>query len=97
MSRKRMKPYESADGTLWGVEVQVPSSSNAMVVFHHPNGHTARLDRYAWYQEGGAEANDVTARLDPKALLVELDEPDLARLFRRSMPISTRWPRYMVS
>jgi len=92
-----MKPYYGPDGTLWGVEVQVPSSSNAMIVFHHPNGATARLNRYAWYQEEGPQAHDVTARLDPKQLLERLGEVDFARLFRRSMPISTRWPRYVVS
>ncbi len=92
-----MKPFYGPDGTAWGVEVQAPSSSNAMVVFHHPNGSTARLNRYAWYQEVGAQAHDVTARLDPKRLLERLGDADLARLFRRSMPINTRWPRYVVS
>lgn len=97
MSRKKMKAHEGPDGTLWGVEVQTPSSSNAMVVFHHPNGRTARLDRYAWYQNEGPQANDVTARLDTKQVLGELDDAEIARLFRRSMPISTRWPRYIAS
>ncbi|MGQ0538849.1 MAG: hypothetical protein ACT4R6_07890 [Gemmatimonadaceae bacterium] len=92
-----MKPFAGPDGTAWGVEVQVPSNSNALVVFHHPNGATARLDRYAWHQERGEPANDVTARLDPKRLLERMGEEDLARLFRRSMPIQTRWPRYMRS
>ncbi len=95
--KRKIRPYVGPDGTAWGVEVQSPSSSNAIVVFHHPNGKTARLDRYAWYQEDGARANDVTARLDTRELLEQLREEDLARLFRRSMPISTRWPRYVVS
>lgn len=97
MSRKKMKAYEGPDGTWWGVEVQSPSSSNAMVVFHHPNGRTARLDRYAWYQNEGPQANDVTARLDTRQVLGELDDAEIARLFRRSMPISTRWPQYIAS
>ena len=97
MSKKKMKPFQGPDGTAWGVEVQAPSSSNAMVVFHHPNGNTARLDRYAWYQEEGPKANDVTARLDPKQLLERLSDDHISRLFRRSMPINTRWPRYVVS
>lgn len=92
-----MKPFLGSDGTAWGVEVQSPSSSNAMVVFHHPNGRTARLDRYAWYQERGPKANDVTERLDPKQLLDRLNDSEIARLFRRSMPINTGWPRYVVS
>jgi hypothetical protein len=77
--------------------VQSPSSSNAVVVFHHPNGRTARLDRYAWYQENGTRANDVTARLNPSVVLDRLRDEDLKLLFRRSMPINTRWPRYLVS
>lgn len=92
-----MKPFQSPDGTAWGVEVQNPSFSNAIVVFHHPNGRTARLDRYAWHHDSGPNANDVTARLDTGALLDKLSDGDLARLFRRSMPINTRWPRYVMS
>ena len=97
MSRKKMKPFQGPDGTAWGVEVQAPSFSNAMIVFHHPNGRTARLDRYAWYHDEGPNANDVTARLDPLAVLAKLEVAELARLFRRSMPINTRWPRYVMS
>jgi len=95
--KRKIRPYAGPDGTPWGVEVQSPSSSNAIVVFHHPNGKTARLDRYAWYQEDGARANDVTARLNPTDVLDHLQDEDLRLLFRRSMPINTRWPRYVVS
>ena len=95
--KRKIRPYAGPDGTAWGVEVQSPSSSNAMVVFHHPNGKTARLDRYAWYQEAGTRANDVTARLNPTDVLDQLQDEDLKLLFRRSMPINTRWPRYVVS
>ena len=83
-----MRAFRSPDGTNWGVEVQTPGSSNAMVVFHHPDGRTASRDRYAWYLARGPEANDVTGRLTPKTVLDALGEPDIARLFRRSMPIS---------
>jgi len=95
--KRKIRPYAGPDGTPWGVEVQSPSSSNAIVVFHHPNGKTARLDRYAWYQEDGARANDVTARLNPTDVLDHLQDEDLRLLFRRSMPINTRWPKYVVS
>lgn len=95
--KRKIRPYSGPDGTAWGVEVQSPSSSNAIVVFHHPNGKTARLDRYAWYQEDGTRANDVTARLNPTAVLDQLQDEDLKLLFRRSMPINTRWPKYVVS
>jgi hypothetical protein len=93
----KMRSFHGPDGTVWGVEVQSPSSSSALVIFHHPNGHTARLDRYAWYQESGPTANDVTARLNPTGVLDSLREERLAQLFRRSMPISTPRPRYVVS
>lgn len=95
--KRKIRPYTAADGTVWGVEIQSPSSSNAAVVFHHPNGKTARLDRYAWFQSDGATAADVTARLDPRQLIDQLSDADIARLFRRSMAISTRLPRYIAS
>ncbi|MEJ7813309.1 MAG: hypothetical protein WKG32_23075 [Gemmatimonadaceae bacterium] len=86
MKSKRF--FESPDGTRWGVEVEMPSASNAMLVFHHPVGRTARLDRYAWHNSHRPEASDVTARLDKKSVLDSLSDDDVARLFRRSMPIS---------
>ena len=33
MSIKNMKPFQTADGTLWGVEVQLPGASSANLVF----------------------------------------------------------------
>jgi hypothetical protein len=95
--KRKIRPYAGPDGTSWGVEVESPSSSNAVVVFHHPNGQTARLDRYAWYQEAGTKANDVTSRLNTTDVLDRLKDQDLRLLFRRSMPINTKWPRYVVS
>ena len=47
------------------------------------------LDRYAWYITKGAEAHDVTARLDKRTVLDSLADADVQRLFRRSMPVST--------
>lgn len=82
------RPYRSPDGTLWGVEVSNPGSSNAMVTFHHPNGRTAGLNRYAWYINRGPESKSVTARLTPKEVLQSLSDSDIASLFRRSMPVS---------
>lgn len=83
-----MRVFTSPDGIRWGVRVQSPGASNAMVVFHHPTGRTARLDRYAWHNSARPEARDVTARLEPEALLESLGDADLARLFRRSMRIA---------
>jgi hypothetical protein len=80
--------YESSDGVRWNVEVTLPGASNAMVVFHHPDGRTARKDRYNWYNARVPEARSVTARLDPDAVLDMITDEQLALLFRRSMLIS---------
>jgi hypothetical protein len=84
---KEFRPFSGPDGTNWGVEVIVPGSSNAIIVFHHPNGRSARLDRYGWYLSNGPEAHNVTARLDPAQVLQSLTDRDVARHFRRSVPI----------
>jgi hypothetical protein len=83
-----MRVFETPDGVRWGVQVKVPGASNVMVVFHHPNGLTARLDRYAWENIQGPSARDVTARLKASEALEKLSEADIARLFRRSMKIA---------
>ena len=88
-SKSKKRAFAGPDGTNWRVEVQNPGSSNAMVVFRHPDTSTTRLDRYAWYITRGAEAGDVTARLDKRVVLDALGDADFARLFRRSMPVST--------
>lgn len=84
----KMKPFQSPDGTSWGVEVKLPGASNAMIVFHHPAGKTARYDRYAWLNWSGPEARSVTSRIVAKKVAEKLNEENLAGLFRRSMPIS---------
>ena len=63
-------------------------ASNAMVIFHHPDGRTARKNRYAWYVADTPEARSVTARLDAEAVQQAITDEQLARLFRRSMLIS---------
>ena len=85
---REMRLFKGADGTKWGVEVRMPTASNAMVVFHHPNGKTAGLNRYAWHQWHGPEARSVTSRVTPDAVMKTLTEDVIALLFRRSMPIS---------
>jgi hypothetical protein len=89
---KRARTFRGPDGTDWRIEVRAPSSSNAMVVFHHPVGGTSRLNRYAWLQIGGPEARDVTGRADKRKVLESLTDDSLALLFRRSMPITTAAP-----
>ncbi len=59
-----------------------------MVTFRHPDGQSARLDRYNWYLSHGPEARSVTSRLSARKVLDSLDDAALARLYRRSMPIS---------
>ena len=58
-----MKTWRSPDGIEWAVEVDLPGSSNAMVIFRHPSGKSARLDRYNWFISNGPEARSVTSRL----------------------------------
>lgn len=84
----KMKPFRSEDGTHWGVEVKVPGASNAMVVFHHPAGKTARYDRYAWINWSGPEARSVTSRVARDKVMEKLNDENLAELFQRSYPIS---------
>lgn len=88
------RTFTGPDGTPWGVSIRNPGSSNAMVVFRHPSGGNSRLDRYNWYITRGPEARSVTSRLDPETVLEAIDDRQLARLFRRSMPISTGWTGY---
>ncbi|MDF1504162.1 hypothetical protein [Roseisolibacter sp. H3M3-2] len=85
--------FRAPDGTRWDVEVRAPGASNAMVVFQHPDP-LSRQDRYAWYVTDGPEARSVTARLSAEAVLRQLDERALARLFRKSMPVDSRVPRF---
>lgn len=90
-----MTPFRSPDGIPWGVEVRMPTHSGALVIFHHPNGETARLNRYAWIN--APRATDPGTRLASKGLTEALSERELARLFRRSMPIETARPPYIAS
>ena len=84
-----MREYVAPDGGRWDVEVRTPGASNAMVVFHHADDSTSRLNRYAWHEWEGEEARNVRARLDRAQVLKALTDEDLAMLFRRSMPIAT--------
>ncbi len=83
-----MKQYQSPDGVVWQVYVDLPGSSNAMVIFRHPDGQSSRQDRYSWYISHGPEARSVTSRLSPEKVLDSLDDAALEQLFRRSMRIS---------
>ena len=87
-----MKTYTAPDGTTWGVTIQVPGSSKAMIVFRHPDGGSTRLDRYNWVISQGPEARSVTSRLDPNRVLDSLHAAEIARLFARSMPVSRQDP-----
>ena len=85
---RQIRPFTGPDGTNWGVEVQVPGASNAMIVFHHPGGKTARLDRYAWDIWTGPESRSVTSRVSPEKVMQSMTDEKLALLFRRSMLVS---------
>jgi hypothetical protein len=83
-----MRTWRSPEGIEWAVAVDLPGSSNAMVVFRHPSGRSARLDRYNWYISNGPEARSVTSRLSAEKILESLTDDALAQLYRRSMKIS---------
>jgi hypothetical protein len=83
-----MRKFNAPDGTTWGVEIALPGSSNAMVLFRHPDRHTSRLDRYNWFISTAPEARSVTSRLSPDRVLQQIDDVSLGRLFGRSMPVS---------
>jgi len=83
-----MLTYRSPDGVLWSVRVDLPGSSNAMVIFRHPDGTSSRKDRYNWFISRGPEARSVTSRLAKDKVAASLDEATLAHLFRRSMRVS---------
>jgi hypothetical protein len=83
-----MRTFKSPDGTTWKVEVTLPGSSNAMVMFRHPDGRTARRDRYNWFISSAPEARSVTSRLSPQKVMDTIDDAVVGRLFSRSMPVS---------
>ncbi len=85
---KDMRVFNGPDGTRWGVEVRMPTASNAMVVFLHPGGKTSGMNRYSWHQWHGPEARSVTSRVKSEAVMKVLSEDVLELLFRRSMPIT---------
>lgn len=88
------RSFTAADGVTWGVEVRTPSASNAMIVFVHPDPRSSRNNRYAWWLTSGPTASDVQARLTPKQVMDALDDAEIARLFKRSVPISSQVPRW---
>lgn len=83
-----MRHFRSSDGTTWSVELALPGSSNVMVIFRHPDGASARHDRYNWFISTGPEARSVTSRLSPEKVMDQIDDAALRRLFERSMPVS---------
>ncbi len=89
-----MTPFRTPDGTDWGVEVELPTPSNAMIVFHHPDGRTSRKDRYAWLDWRGPEANNVTAHVPNTKVRAALSQTVLSELFEKSMPIGFGRPAF---
>ncbi|HEX7121016.1 MAG TPA: hypothetical protein VF178_01510 [Gemmatimonadaceae bacterium] len=94
-SKNGVRTFQSPDGITWTVDVRVPSHSSAMIFFRHPSGESARRDRYAWYNAELPEASDPRSRLTPARVLEQLTDRDIARLYRRSMPVHTSWPSYV--
>ena len=88
MSKRARTTFRAPDGVVWGVEIALPGSSNAMIIFRHPDGESSGNDRYNWVISTGPEARSVTSRLDPERVLEGLDEDEIAALFRRAMRIT---------
>ncbi|MDQ3998275.1 MAG: hypothetical protein M3303_14805 [Gemmatimonadota bacterium] len=88
MSKKVRRTYRAPNGVVWGVEIDLPGSSNAMIIFRHPDGGSSSQDRYNWVISTGPEARSVTTRLEPARVMEGLDEQEIAALFRRSMRIT---------
>ncbi len=83
-----MRDFHGPAGLDWRVTVMLPSHSSAMLVFQHPDGTSSRGDRYAWINAHGSTASDPRERLSAAQVLQALPDAEVARLFRRSMPIS---------
>lgn len=83
-----MRVWQSPEGINWVIDVDLPGSSNVMVIFRHPGGANGRLDRYNWFLSNGPEARSVTSRLSKSKVIESLSDDDLARLYRRAMKIS---------
>ena len=88
MSKRARRTFRAPDGVTWGVEIDLPGSSNAMIIFRHPDGDSSRGDRYNWVISNGPEARSVTSRLEPARVLEGLSDAEIGALFRRSMRIS---------
>jgi hypothetical protein len=88
VSKKNRRTYRAPDGTVWGVEIDLPGSSNAMIIFRHPDRQSSHNDRYNWVISSGPEARSVTSRLEPARVMEGLDDDEIAALFRRSMRVS---------
>jgi hypothetical protein len=93
-SIKSMKRFQTADGTVWGVEVELPGSSGANVVFHHPDPGTSRKDRYARLEWRGPEAANVAERLPIEKVRSALSDAMIADLFQRSVPVGFGVPAF---
>ncbi len=85
---KSSKTFRAPDGIDWKVDAVLPGSSNAMILFRHPNRNSSSADRYNWFISRGPEARSVTSRLSPERVLEQLDDASIERLFARSMPVS---------
>ncbi|HEY0995156.1 MAG TPA: hypothetical protein VGD77_04130 [Gemmatimonadaceae bacterium] len=87
-----MNSYRDSNGVNWAFQVTLPGSSNAMIIFRHPDGQASGSDRYNWIISQGPEARSVTSRLDPEKVRKQLTEAQVRKLFERSMPVSRREP-----
>ena len=83
--RKPVRAWTAPDGTSFRVEVTLPGTSSALIIYHSADTHR---DRYATWQAGEASARSVTARLDATSILPLLTDEVLRALWLRSAPRS---------
>ena len=81
--RKPVRDWTAPDGTTYTVEVTLPGTSSALVLFHRNNQHE---DRYATWQANDRSVRSASARLDPASALRELTDDALTALWVRSAP-----------
>lgn len=83
------RAYRSPDGVEWTLEVELPGTTSALVLFRHPDGRSARQDRYNWYQAQPDQIPGGGHRVRPADVLASLTDAQIAMLYRRSMRVSS--------
>lgn len=89
-----MNSFRDSTGREWQIQITLPGSSNAMIIFRNMAADSSHADRYNWIISQGPEARSVTSRLDPEKVRSQLTDAQVKRLFIRSMPVSRPAPAH---